>query len=607
MPSWRIRPHHHPTIDPVGGHAAGDHRRQHRRSTGRGSPTSPPRSSARPATISSPRSTRPNGSSATPNVASSAAARIGADLIARRRRASPAERHGTATQRDRKSGDGPWWRGRRSGEARRRIPAVAANQVAGTWLVIPTIHPLLAVTMAGVSGISSNCVSGISLGRWLGRCLARSRPGGAIPSVRAWCRSIQANPTTCWSSVDRLDERPARARTVRPEQAGAPAPGARRTRCVAITPRRERPISTRSPSSHPTAAGGRSTSCAGRAVRRRRALERARHRGARRNSPRSIDADTEVTWWRDGSPSGRRRRRQRLGFELDRELLQMRRTLPTGMPVTIATRSFVPGVDEDAFLEVNNRAFADHHEQSGWTSRRCALREQRAVVRSGRLPAARARRPAGRVLLDQDPSGRRRRPRRDLRDRRRPRLHRARARQAADPRRPRVTSPSAASTHAMLYVDADNTSAVSHVRTARLPRPLLDQGVLRPSPSRSASSTINDATSEQGPRHHDHRSTPRRSHRTPPLEHRRRPRVAHGAIVRRRDGALDRRRRPARRRCSTNSASERSSHAPRPPTTAKPPTGCCASSTGSPPTSTSSRRASTRRCPPTRATNGHRA
>ena len=56
-----------------------------------------------------------------------------------------------------------------------------------------------------------------------------------------------------------------------------------------------------------------------------------------------------------------------LGFELDRELLQMRRPLPTGPQATISTRSFVPGADEEAFLTVNNRAFADHHEQSAWT------------------------------------------------------------------------------------------------------------------------------------------------------------------------------------------------------------------------------------------------
>ena len=58
----------------------------------------------------------------------------------------------------------------------------------------------------------------------------------------------------------------------------------------------------------------------------------------------------------------------------DRELFQMRRELPTGMPVTIDTRSFVPGVDDEAFLEVNNRAFAGHHEQSDWDLEALRLR-----------------------------------------------------------------------------------------------------------------------------------------------------------------------------------------------------------------------------------------
>ena len=60
---------------------------------------------------------------------------------------------------------------------------------------------------------------------------------------------------------------------------------------------------------------------------------------------------------------------ERLGFELQRELRQMGRELPTGMAVTIDTRSFVPGTDDRAFLDVNNRAFAGHHEQSNWELR----------------------------------------------------------------------------------------------------------------------------------------------------------------------------------------------------------------------------------------------
>lgn len=84
--------------------------------------------------------------------------------------------------------------------------------------------------------------------------------------------------------------------------------------------------------------------------------------------------------WAHGRLPGADELAQRLDLSVARELYFLRRTratLPSPVwPDGIAVRTFVPGQDNAAWLEVNASAFADHPEQGSWTAADLAERLQ---------------------------------------------------------------------------------------------------------------------------------------------------------------------------------------------------------------------------------------
>jgi mycothiol synthase len=96
-----------------------------------------------------------------------------------------------------------------------------------------------------------------------------------------------------------------------------------------------------------------------------RALDAIRERGG-----------GEVRWWVSDPRDEDTQAAATHGLRAERDLLQMFVPLPVDEAVPpIALRSFVPGEDEAAWVEVNNRAFAAHPEQGGWTRKVVEARE----------------------------------------------------------------------------------------------------------------------------------------------------------------------------------------------------------------------------------------
>jgi mycothiol synthase len=90
----------------------------------------------------------------------------------------------------------------------------------------------------------------------------------------------------------------------------------------------------------------------------------------------AADGGGHVNWWVVEPTSIHAQIADGAGMVLGRRVQQMRRPLPAPTAATIATRAFVPGADDEQWLEVNNRAFRGHSEQGGWTLDTLRSRQQ---------------------------------------------------------------------------------------------------------------------------------------------------------------------------------------------------------------------------------------
>jgi len=102
-----------------------------------------------------------------------------------------------------------------------------------------------------------------------------------------------------------------------------------------------------------------------------RALVEAAAQTARAEAPRH--APSGVRLWSHGSHRSARALASRMGFTTARSLWQMRRSLfapipDATLPPGVTARTFEPGRDEQAWLALNARTFAEHPEQGAWSA-----------------------------------------------------------------------------------------------------------------------------------------------------------------------------------------------------------------------------------------------
>jgi len=87
-----------------------------------------------------------------------------------------------------------------------------------------------------------------------------------------------------------------------------------------------------------------------------------------------------IVVWTQGTDDDVDRAAMADGFTREREQLQMTVALPIDesprWPIGVTVRAFVPDLDDDAWLAVNNRAFANHPDQGSWVADTLARRRR---------------------------------------------------------------------------------------------------------------------------------------------------------------------------------------------------------------------------------------
>lgn len=92
----------------------------------------------------------------------------------------------------------------------------------------------------------------------------------------------------------------------------------------------------------------------------------------------SLRGGGTVTWWRAAADAADDALATRCGYRAVRRQHQMRVGLPidprTTFPPGVQLRTFRPGDDDAAWLDLNNAVFAEHPEQSSWSAEQLAAR-----------------------------------------------------------------------------------------------------------------------------------------------------------------------------------------------------------------------------------------